>query len=176
MDKKITPNKIIAFYFAIPIILGMLLSNILGLDASGFMKEYIGILRFLEATGEEIRTKSMILLVAFIFSPLAWLYLNQLQKSNKAKKARNDMSAKSIFFSLIIGGSIIGIMIFYLFFIHEPSIQSIEYPNRGMRLFTIIITSNILFSLFCSAIIMAFILAVLAVPLGIKELIVKFNK
>lgn len=167
--QKITPNKILAFYFVSPFVLGMLLGNILGLDVSEFMKEYFGVFRFLEAAGKDIQTKSMILLIALIFSPLVWVYLNRLPLDY------NDVSTKKIFFLFILGGAIMPAIFFFVAFIGEPSIHVLNEPIRAEKLFFMSISRDIPFGIFCPTIVMACIIFLFRLFTGIPALILRFK-
>jgi len=142
MNKFTTLRANIALYLSVSLGFTVLLSGVLGLDATIFVKEYFGLFRSMETKGIEARMKSMMFLMYILFSPLLIIYFRSL-------KTRFGSNTR-IFFVAILGGLAIGSMMFFLSFVHEWTPYQIEHSSRGrLLLYFKIVSSDILFAFFC---------------------------
>lgn len=178
MNIKITPKKIITFYFLAPYVLGVLLADGLGIDISGVIKQIFGLLHSIELTGESNNVKAMSLLWIVLLSPFGFLASkSKMDNSNATKVADGDMSNLKI-----LVGSLFCVMTIAVFaYLYVVGLDIVEYLqerqyiNPGMRLFLKVCSSDFLFSAFTALIVICEFFAVLIIFRSIKVLWLRFS-
>lgn len=159
----------IAFYVLVSIGLAFFLDSILGIDATVFVKKYFGLFRAMEASGVEVRTKSMMFLMYMLFSPLLIVHL----RNRKLNMPRSNVK---IIFMLVLGGPLLGSVIFLVAFLFEFAPYQIEHSRRGqLALYMKAMSSDVLFGLICPTLMGICILAFYGAYAGALELITRFK-
>ncbi len=175
---SISANTIIGFYFLIPIVIGMLLSDVFGLDISDFIKRYFGLFRAVEGIGKDIQTKSMIFFIAMILSPLVWLFLIRGQSENpeRTKKAMQRTSTRKLFFLVVVGAPI-GFLVMLAVLIHETHLPDATSPLlRPDRIIVGMANFDVLFGLFSAGMLFAAIVALASMFSCTKELYLRLTR
>jgi hypothetical protein len=177
MNLKITPKRIIAFYFLAPYILGVLLADGLGIDISGVMKEIFGLLHDIELAGESTNVKAMSLLWMILLGPIVYRgYKPELKNGAKDISGSDISSLKLIFFIIF---AIAFLAVFYYLYIVGFNIveyvQERQYINPSMRLFLKVCSSDFLFSVFTAFLVVFEFFIVLAMCRLIGALWLRFT-
>ncbi len=173
MREEITPNRILGFYFVMPILIGIILSDIVGIDVSSVTQERIGLFRFLEDAGRNIQTKSMMFWVYLVFTPFAWLYFTEHRRRTPtyAQYCLDKTSTSKLTFVVIasIFVLIAGILLFVIGL--QPS--AITNPSRGTQVILGSSHWDISFGLFIGAVLVGLVSGLFGVFIGTKEI---FNR
>jgi hypothetical protein len=166
-------NNLFYLYFIIPFLLGVLLGDYLGLDLSSIASRHIGLLRFIQSAGVDIRTKSIILTLYLIFAPCFWFLMYKYRKSNPLQP--NPLKTASIkrLLAMIAGMLLMSLMAYAIIFI-SPQKDALISPNRHIRFLLAWSRSDVSFAIFSGGIVWGGILAALYAPLlFINELILR---
>lgn len=159
-----------------PYVLAVLLSDIAGINISAFMKSIFSILESIELVGYPIQTKSMILLFAFIFSPMNLMLLLS-KKASALDIAEKDISSfKLIFSSLMVWIGAGALIYLYLGGVDISKQIADGYVQPGMRLFFSSITTDLKFSFFTSFTVFVICFAFIGSGLSIKALFIRLQK
>jgi hypothetical protein len=136
-------NKQFYVYFVMPLLLGIVLGDWLGIDISRMAAQHIGLLRFIQSAGIDIRTKSMILIIYLVFAPCYCYSLFKHRKSPYPLKAKTVTDLVSlIIVALIMGLGTYGITIIGL---HENALVT---PSRPIRLLLACSRWNLSFAIY----------------------------
>lgn len=177
MNIKITPKKVIAFYFFAPYAMGMLLANGLGIDISGFMKQIFGLLQSIELAGESNDVKAMSLLWILLLSPFAYQAYKPELKNSAKDIADSDISSLKIL--LFIVAAIFSLAVFHYLYIEGIDIVEYvterQYINPSMRLILKVCSSDILFSAFTAFLVIFEFFMVLGMFRLFKALWLRFS-
>lgn len=178
MNLKITPKKIITFYFLAPYVLGVLLADGLGIDISGVMKQIFGLLHSIELTGESNNVKAMSLLWIVLLSPFGFLAIKK-EMDNKNARDVADSNVSSLMFLIFILFSVFSLAVFHHLYIEGIDIVEYvmerQYINPSMRLILKVCSSDILFSAFTAFLVVFEFFMVLAIFRIFKVLWLRFS-
>ncbi len=171
MREEITPNRILGFYFVMPILIGIILSDIVGIDVSSVTQERIGLFRFLEDAGRNIQTKSMMFWVYLVFTPFAWLYFTEHRRRTPtyAQYCLDKTSTSKMVFVVVASlvFFIIGIFLFVIGLHHSAMIN----PSRATQALLSCSYWDISFGIFLGVLLMGMVSGLFGVFIGTKELV-----
>lgn len=177
MNIKITPKKILVFYFLAPYVLSLLLVSAFGIDLSVLMKPIFGLLHSIELAGESIDVKAMILCWIVLLSPFGFQASKlKMDNSNARKLAHGDMSSLKILIGAMF--CVFSVVVFgYLYIVGIDIVEYVQerqYINPSMRLILKVCSSDFLFSVFTALIFVVEFFAVLSFFRSIKALWIRF--
>jgi len=157
-------------YLAMPLLLGILLGDGLGIDISQSAARYIGLLRFIQSAGIDIRTKSIIIVFYIIFAPCYWYYFF------KYGKQANNLKSKTVTDILIL--IVLSLIMFLLAYVviiiglHEGVLNT---PSRSIRFLLACSRWNISFAIYTGIIVWVGIACICGPLLGINELLLRLK-
>jgi hypothetical protein len=163
-------NKLLIFYFLIPLLLGKLLGDGVGIDISQTATKYIGLLSFIQKAGIDIRSKSMIFVLYLVFAPCYWHCFFKLRKSIPPPANQLKTASVSRILALIVAVLFMGLgfsgLIFYG--LHESHLIT---PDRRIRSLLFLSQGDISFSILSGAIVWVWAVALYAPFVFTKELL-----
>jgi hypothetical protein len=128
---QISPNnKQFYLYFAMPILLGILLVDGLGMDISQMAAKQIGLLRFIQSAGIDISTKSMIIMLQLIFALFYWHSIVKHRKSPDSHSITTKTVTNIVILIVLL---LVMFLVAYTVIIigfHEDSLASPSLPIR----------------------------------------------
>ncbi len=135
-------SNIFIYYFIVPIVLGVFLTQVLNIDISDAAKKYVGLFYYFDKSGVDVNSKAMIVIISLFFIPLLWKYCRSLPINIDNLKA---MTVLKLF--AVVGLSILMIISFFVFLFTHISYDSLSYKTRGVRVLLSVSHSDILFGM-----------------------------
>lgn len=175
MREEITPNMILSFYIVTPIVIGTILSDFIGIDISNVAREHIGLLRFLQDSGKDIQTKSMIFLMDLLLIPVAYIYMSEYRRRKPYAQKTLDETNTSKLLLLIFGALSILLAGLYMFMI-GPNQSAPTSSSPGVRVILGSSHWDISFGIFSGFMLAGLVGMLLGAFIGTKEIIHRFKK
>lgn len=167
-------SKQIYVYFVIPLLLGILLGDWLDIDISRIAAQHIGLLRFIQSAGIDIRTNSMIFILYLVFAPCYWQYYLKRRKSNPPHPDQLKAKTATDLVILIIL-SLIMFLAAYVVIIMDYHEDALITPSRQIRLLLACSRWNISFAIYVGIIVWAGMGCIYASFLCINELLLRLK-
>ena len=167
-------NKMLFYYLVTPLLLGILLGDGLDIDMSSTAAQYVGLLRFIQTAGIDIRTKSMIFILYLAFAPCYWHYFFKRRKSNPPSPDPVKIASASRLLVLIVGVLLMFLAAYALIFI-GPHEDALITPDHQIRLLLACSKWNISFALFMGGIVWAGMASIYTTFLFINELLLRLK-
>jgi len=145
-------NKQLYLYFIMPLLLGILLGDGLGIDISEITAKYIGILRFIKNAGIDIRTKSLIFILYLPFSLYYSYYIFNKIKLNPPPTYQVKTASFNRIFKILIGSLFLSFGT-YLLIIMGPDESALVKPSRYIRLILTCAKWDISFAVFSGSVV-----------------------
>jgi hypothetical protein len=163
-------NKHFYFYFFMPLVLGIFLGDGLGIDISQTTAKYIGLLRFIQSAGIDIRTKSMIFMLYLVFATCYWHSLFKHRKSPDPLKAKTVTDLVKMIALLLVGFLLAYAVIIIGF--HQDALIT---PSRQIQFLLVCSRWDIAFAIYAGGLVWTMVLT-LYFPLVITyELLVRLK-
>lgn len=167
-------NKQFYLYFVIPLLLGIVLADGLGIDISRTAAQHIGLLRFIQSAGIDIRTKSMIFILYLVFAPCYWHYFFRRRKSNSPPSYRLKTASATDSVIMIVLLLVMGLAA-YVVIIIGPHGDALITPSRPIRLLLACSQWNISFGIYVGVIVLALAMTLYTPFVIINELLLRLK-
>jgi len=168
-------NKQLYLYFIMPLLLGILLGDGLGIDISEITAKHIGLLRFIKSAGIDIRTKSLIFVLYLVFAPCHWYYFFKRRKSTPFFTYRLKTTSVSHVLKLLLGAFLMGLAAYALIII-GPDEDKLIKPSRQIRLLLASSKWDVSFAIYIGLILWASTLMILFMPVMlINDLVLRLK-
>lgn len=167
-------NKLFCFYFAIPLLVGILLGDYLGFDLSDAATRHIGLLRFIQSAGIDIHTKSVIFALYIVCAPCFWFFWFRHRQLNPPQPDPLKALSNSRLLILIVGALLMGLVFFVVIFIGLHT-DALITPDRQTRSLLAWSRWDVSFAFYAGGIIWAGVFCIFAVFGFINELMLRLK-